>query len=335
MNRKHIITCLKAGLVPMMQGAPGAGKSAIFEDIANELQWDYLPVIMSVMEPIDPMGLPSIDVENHVAEFIAFGTFAQIYGATKDTLVLLDDLGQATASVQSAVMQIIHSRRLNKHTVPTCVHFAVATNRPKDRAGVQQVISPIRGRVQTFDVSTSCTCDARTTCDWHLWAEKANIHPAVSAFAKFQPTAMAEYDDPNIDHQKQICSARALEYLSMAEYAGIHDPAIELIQACIGEKYANHYLAFRTMYRSLPIYADIVHNPETAPVPNAIDQLIAISTMVTHQCNDADADNLMQYISRMPTEIATCTVMALTRKFPQIVNCKGFVNWTNVNGLLQ
>ncbi|MHC4621901.1 MAG: AAA family ATPase, partial [Planctomycetota bacterium] len=93
MSRQHVKTCLLGGLVPMLEGPPGSGKTAVLAALADELQWEFLPIVMSVMEPIDAMGLPT--VQDGRAEFLAFGTFERVYAAKSPTLVLLDDLGQA------------------------------------------------------------------------------------------------------------------------------------------------------------------------------------------------------------------------------------------------
>jgi hypothetical protein len=325
MSRQHVLTCIEAGLVPLLEGPPGSGKTAVLGALAKEMKMDFLPIVMSVMEPIDPMGLPTVDKGK--ARFLAFGVFEKVYTAKKPLLVLLDDLGQAVASVQSAVMALIWSGELNGHKVPSCVRFCIATNRPKDRAGVSQVISPIRGRTVTIPWTTSCTCSGYTLCDWHAWAADANIHPAVSAFVKFRPACLAEYDEPGVNHQTVICSPRAMEYLSKAEEAGIHDPALDLIQGIIGAKYATEYLAFRTMFQSLPLIDQIIAKPQTAPVPVQVDQQIAIGSMLSHNITRRNACQAMAYIQRLPVEIAVASVMGARRRVPEIAECKAYVTW--------
>jgi predicted Zn-dependent protease len=41
-----------------LEGPPGSGKTSVLQGIAGEMGMEFLPVIMSVMEPIDPMGMP-------------------------------------------------------------------------------------------------------------------------------------------------------------------------------------------------------------------------------------------------------------------------------------
>lgn len=327
--RQHVITLIKAGLVPMLEGPPGSGKTAILADIAKELKMDFIPIVMSVMEPIDPMGLPT--VANGKAKFLPFGLFEQVYNVKKPTLVLLDDLGQSAPSVQAATMQLIHGGQLNGHRVSEKVRFCIATNRPKDRAGVQQVISPIRGRVQTLRWTTECTCtgDGSVICRWHDWAARAGIHPAVAGFAKFRPKCMAEYDEPNVNYNAQVCSPRALEFLSKAEYEGIHDPVEVLVEAIIGAQYAMEYVAFRTMFRSLPLIDEIVARPQTAMVPLQMDQLIAVSVMLSHNVDKKTCEAAMAYVTRLPVEISTAFVMTTKNRVPEITQCRPFAAWAH------
>jgi len=325
MSRQHVKTLIEAGLCPMLEGPPGSGKTAVLADLAREMKMAFLPIVMSVLEPIDVMGLPT--VAQGKAKFLSFGTFEKVFKATKPTLVLLDDLGQSAPQVQSATMQLIHGGQINGHKVSRHVRFCIATNRPKDRAGVQQVISPIRGRVQALPWTTSCTCSGYSVCDWHVWAAKADIHPAVAAFVKFRPNCLAEYDEAGVNHQSQVCSPRAMEFLSKAECAGIHDPALVLIEAVIGAKYATEYLAFRTMYKSLPMIDEIVARPQTAPVPTQMDQLIAVSVMLSHDIDKKNSEAAMTYIARLPVEIATACVMSSLRRIPELSTCKAFAGW--------
>jgi len=331
-NLEHIKTLIKAGRVPMMEGAPGSGKTSVLKGLADEMGMDFLPIIMSVMEPIDPMGMPSIDTKAHRAEFVPFGNFQKVYSAKKPLLVLLDDLGQASAMVQSAIMQVIEARELNEHKVPDCVRFCIATNRPRDRAGVSQVISPIRGRVVTLPWTLTCDCSPRKTCQWHTWAQSADIHPSVYAYVSFRPDCLADYDKDNVDYHATVCSPRALEYLSDCETIGIHDPAIDLITGILGQSRGTEYNAFRTMAKSLPIYQDIVQRPDTALVPNessgdGAGQMCAISAMLSLQTQPADVDPVIQYLSRLPVEIGTATIMGMMRRIPTLTDCAAFVNW--------
>jgi len=326
---RHIRTLLKAGLTPMLQGPPGSGKTQSLESLAKELGWDFLPVVMSVMELVDVMGLPTVDKDK--AKFLPFGIFEQIFNAKDDILVLLDDLGQACPSVQASVMQLIHGRVLNGHKVGDNVHFCIATNREQDHAGVGEIISPIRDRVQSLDWISTCTCDGTMLCPWHEWAIDNDIAPEVYAFARFRPTAMADWNAPGVDFNTNQCSARSLENLSKAEKEGIYDPVEPLIAALIGPTRAPEYIAFRTMYKALPMIDEILSNPETARLPNKLDEQFAVMGAISYLTSEREAPAAITYAKRLPREICMACVMSLARRLPKITKKKAYTQWATEN----
>jgi len=329
--KQHIMTMLKAGQVPMLEGAPGGGKTAVAQQIARQLGWDFLAVVMSVMDLMDPNGLPA--VIGGKARFLPFGIFEKIYKAKKDVLVVADDLGQAMPGMQAALMQLIWGGKLNEHTVSPKVHWMICTNRPKDKAGVMQIITPIRNRVRPLPWVMECTCSGDTICSWHLWAIEHDIHPAVRAYVTFRPQCLAEYDEANVDLNAQVCSARGMEGLSDCEHEGIEDPKMVLIESCIGKKYGSEYLGFRTMWNTLPMIDEIIRDPKGAIVPPASkpDQIIAVSTMLSHDITPKNASRAMEYIARLPLDVAMACVTAAEKRVPELVENKAYVQWMTKN----
>lgn len=71
--KECIKTCMKARLVPFIQGSPGMGKSAIVKEIADEYGLKLIDCRLSSMEPTDLLGLPWIN--NGKAEFNPYNLF--------------------------------------------------------------------------------------------------------------------------------------------------------------------------------------------------------------------------------------------------------------------
>jgi len=324
---------IEAGCVPLLRGAPGAGKTAVIRMVAKQMQMEFFTVITSVMEPVDANGLPIAKEDEAI--FLPFGIFNKIFKATVPTLVLIDDIGQASPQVQSALMQIIHGGRLNDHQVSPMVKFAMATNRRSDRAGAHGVISALMDRAVPIDFTASCTCSGKGFCPWHTWAIESGINPVVAAFAKFVPKAMAEYEEQNIDYDAPVCTARSLEALSKMENLdsqGI-DPSILniIVEGIIGARYAASYIAFRAMYKVLPTYERILLDPENCEIPDRLDQQIAITTAISHLATDQDLRAISTYVSRMPSEISTACMMGIQERLPMIKQTSGYRDWVLKN----
>jgi len=327
-NVEYIKACLQAGISVLLQGPPGSGKTSISREVAESCGMAHLSIVATVKEPVDFSGLPRFDGDNAV--FVPFGFAKRVYNATEPTLVLIDDLGQSAPSVQAAAMQWLQERELNGNQVSEHVRFLIATNRPKDRAGVGQVISPIRSRCVQLEQVTRCTCDGRNLCDWHVWALEHDISPIVQGFARFKPSCMAEYEEENVDHASVVCSPRALEYLSRLEVNGLPEPALPLLEGVIGTSYASDYLAFRVMYGQLPLIDDIVKDPVNTPIPSGSDKvgkLYALSTMLAAQVSAKNASAVLTFVARMPIEYSTACVMTGLRKYPGLPSHREFVDW--------
>ena len=115
----------------LLVGSPGVGKTEIVQQVAASLGVRCIVTHPVVDDPVDYKGLPGIvpSESGPRAEFLPFGDLAQLMSASEPTLVLMDDLGQATPAVQAAIMQLVLARRINGHAISEHVTFAAATNR--------------------------------------------------------------------------------------------------------------------------------------------------------------------------------------------------------------
>lgn len=52
-SKKAVLTCLEAGLTPLLKGQPGVGKSAIMKEVAGHLQLKLIDVRLAQCEPTD------------------------------------------------------------------------------------------------------------------------------------------------------------------------------------------------------------------------------------------------------------------------------------------
>jgi len=51
--KQHIIDCIRVGLVPMIHGSPGTGKSAIIREVAEEFNLKLIDFRLSQCDPTD------------------------------------------------------------------------------------------------------------------------------------------------------------------------------------------------------------------------------------------------------------------------------------------
>lgn len=101
---------IRAGLVPMLRGSPGMGKSSIVHQIAKEYNLKVIDLRLSQCDPTDLMGMPSI--KDGKAKYVPMDTFpieGDAIPLNKETgqpysgwLLFLDEFNGASISVQAA-----------------------------------------------------------------------------------------------------------------------------------------------------------------------------------------------------------------------------------------
>jgi hypothetical protein len=163
----------------LLVGGAGVGKSEIVATIA-EARGEQLVVEHPAMaEAVDYRGLPSI-VDGR-AQWLPIGALRDLCSPDcPPTILLLDDLGQAIGSVQAACMQLVLSRHIGDHRLADTVSIVAATNRSDDRAGVRQILAPLRNRLLIVEIEASAA-------EWASWAIARDDIPALyPAYARFR-----------------------------------------------------------------------------------------------------------------------------------------------------
>jgi len=187
------LTSLLAAMIParlplLITGPPGVGKSDIIGQAAATAQADLLISHPAVADPTDAKGLPWPKPGGVEATFLPFGELAQAIHATKLTVWLLDDLGQASPAVQASYMQLILARRVNGHILPDCVTFVAATNRRIDRAGVSGILEPVKSRFASI-VELEPNVD-----DWSVWGYAHGVPATLIAFLRYRPELLCKFE---------------------------------------------------------------------------------------------------------------------------------------------
>ena len=130
----------------LIKGSPGIGKTQILTQACLETGTELIVSHPVVSDPTDYKGLPFPTKDGTEATFLPFGDLLKLINADKPTVFFLDDIGQASSSVQASLMHLLLARRINGHAVSEHVVFLAATNRRQDRAAVQGILEPVKSR---------------------------------------------------------------------------------------------------------------------------------------------------------------------------------------------
>jgi len=100
----YIITAMKAGLVIMLQGDPGIGKSAITHALAKRFKLKLIDVRLSQCDPVDLNGFPKL--KDDIATYVPMDTFpietTPVPKGYTGFLLFLDEFNSSSLAVQAA-----------------------------------------------------------------------------------------------------------------------------------------------------------------------------------------------------------------------------------------
>lgn len=328
MEPKELLRCLKFAIPNrfpiLIKGAPGVGKTEIVKRACQDLETDLIISHPVVSDPTDYKGLPFPSADGTTATFLPFGDLNKLIASNRPTVFFLDDLGQASASVQAAGMQLILGRQINGHKVPDNVTFLAATNRREDKAGVMGILEPVKSRFAAIvELKTSVE-------DWTEWAIDNDMPHELIAFIKFRPTLLHNFEATS-DIVNTSCP-RTVAYVGyMLKKKMPKSIMLDLCTGATGEEFAIEFISFMNLYTNVPEITEIIKDPDKIEIPEEPSMLYAISSAISYSITLKNYKPLFTFINRLPSEFQTMTVHDMVRKNNDIVETKAYTEWIGQN----
>lgn len=315
----HLATVMAAARQNLLlTGPPGVGKSDLVAQACREAGVDVLVSHPAVADPTDFKGMPWVwSAEGSTrADFVPFADFHRALTAPRPLVWFFDDLGQASPSVQAAIMQLLLARRVNTHVLPNHVSFMAATNHRTDRAGVSQIIEPVKSRFVTI-VEVEPHLE-----DWCAWAYAHAIHPAVIAFVRLRPDLLCAFQpSPELT---QSPTPRAWVHVSRLLTLGLPAPVqTEAIRGAVGLGAAMEVMAFLQAIDTMPEIDRILAQPEQADMPQKLDVRFAVVSALAARATPEHWEAIAIYAERLERaghgEFAVLLLRDVCRRYPDLI----------------
>jgi len=304
----------------LIKGAPGIGKTDIVTQACLETDTELIVSHPVVSDPTDFKGLPFPVKGENKATFLPFGDLLRLIDADKPTVFFLDDLGQASASVQAAAMQLLLARRINGHRVSDHVIFLAATNRRQDRAAVQGILEPVKSRFASI-LELEVNVD-----DWVDWAIENDMPVELIAFVRFRPNLLHDFK-PTGDIVNTP-NPRTIAYVGKMMKAGLpKDTEYEMISGAAGEGFASEFLGFLKVYRDMPDIEKLIADPMNADVPDEPSTLFAVCGALSAKASKKNFGNIIRYTDRLPGEFQVLLIKNTLKHNKSLSNTKEFSDW--------
>jgi hypothetical protein len=311
----------------LLVGEPGLGKTDVITKCADELNHDLIVFHPVVDDPTNYKGLPCESDGNAV--FLPYAQLKKLIEADRPTVAFFDDLGQASQSVQAALMQLFLSRKINEHKISDEVVFVAATNSRKDRAGVKGLIKPLLSRFTSI-IKVECSVD-----DWCEWAGKNDMPHELVAFIRFRPELLMKFDPSHVDSTgedlvnqpcpRTVAACGRLLNLDIEDY--------EILTGCVGEAFTAEFKGFLKIVRNLgDMPKKIAQGTDITP-PESPDTLYALCGALAHLSQDTDNywDNIAKWCqSSLPEEFQVLLIKDVESRYQEkIFNTTSYVNWVS------
>ena len=238
-------------------GPPGVGKSEVVEGIATELGGIAIDIRLGMYEPTDIRGMPYYDKNTGKMVWAPPIDLPTEEMAAKYPVVVLflDEMNQASPSVQGAAFQLILNRKVGQYTLPENVVVVAAGNRETDKGVTFRMPTPLRNRFTHLELAVNFD-------DWQDWAVKNNIHPDVVGYLNFAKSDLFDFD-PRASGNA-FASPRSWTFVSEYLYDEEDDVEVtdnqltDLIAGTVGEGIAVKFNTHRKFASKLPVPTDIL-----------------------------------------------------------------------------
>jgi hypothetical protein len=169
-----------------LMGPPGIGKTAIMEQIAQELKVGLVSYSMTHHTRQSALGLPFIEhkiyggKEFAVSEYTMSEIIASVYDTMEETglkegILFLDEINCVSETLAPAMLQFLQYKIFGRHRVPEGWIVVTAGNPPEYNNSVREFDIVTWDRLKRIDVEP----------DYDVWKEYAHqkgVHPAILTY---------------------------------------------------------------------------------------------------------------------------------------------------------
>lgn len=234
-------------------GAPGIGKTAIMEQIAQELDIGIISYSMSHHTRQSALGLPFITHQEYdgkqfdISEYTMSEIIATIYKmmdmtGVREGILFLDEINCVSETLAPTMLQFLQMKRFGTHNMPEGWIIVTAGNPPQYNRSVREFDVATMDRLKIIDVEPDYKA-------WREYATTRGIHAAVLSYLDIR-----KHDFYMIESSvkgKNYVTARGWEDLSAMLYM------YEDNEFIVDETFVIQYLRNEEIARDFAVYYEL------------------------------------------------------------------------------
>ena len=169
-----------------LMGPPGIGKTAIMQQIAQELGVGLVSYSMTHHTRQSAIGLPFIAAKNYggkeysVSEYTMSEIIASVYDLMEETgvkegILFLDEINCVSETLAPAMLQFLQFKVFGRHRVPDGWIVVTAGNPPEYNNSVREFDIVTWDRLKRIDIEPDYKA-------WKEYAAETMVHPAIRSY---------------------------------------------------------------------------------------------------------------------------------------------------------
>lgn len=264
-----------------LMGPPGIGKTAIMEQIAQELDVCLVSYSMTHHTRQSALGLPFIEKkvfnrkEYQVSEYTMSEIIASVYETMeatgkKEGILFLDEINCVSETLAPTMLQFLQCKTFGNQAVPGGWVIVAAGNPPEYNKSVREFDLVTLDRVRRIDIEPKLSV-------WQDYARAHRLHPAVTAYLELRPQHF--YKIENDVDGVQFVTARGWEDLS-AYLQAADRLALPVDEGVIGQylrhpevarDFAAYWVLYRKYHKDYGVEDILQGKPYDAVIARAMD----------------------------------------------------------------
>ncbi len=320
--------CFRAGLVPMLHGSPGVGKSACLKAIAEKYKLELVDIRLSQVDPTDLMGLPMREKDSVKAEYVPLNTFP-LAGEAKPAgkrgwLLFLDEINSAPRSIQAAAYRLVLDREVGIHKLHKDVYIACAGNLVTDKAITVNMGTAMQSRLTHLIIRS----DAKS---WLEWAHSANIDWRITAYIQEFPHKLNQFNPDHNDHT--FACERTWDMLSslIKPWKELDITKYPVMAGTVSGGVALEFAQYAKIANDLPTIQTILDDPKTAKLPDEPSARFLVTGCVAAHTNPDNIDKMLDYLDRLPKEFQVIGMQSMIKRNTELENSDAVQQWITSN----
>lgn len=173
-----------------LMGAPGIGKTAIMEQVAQELGVALVSYSMTHHTRQSALGLPFIvrkdygGVEYDISEYTMSEIIASVYECMEKTglkqgILFLDEINCVSETLAPSMLQFLQFKIFGRHRVPDGWIVVTAGNPPEYNKSVREFDVVTLDRLKRMDIEPDFEA-------WKDYAYRIGVHPAIMTYLEIK-----------------------------------------------------------------------------------------------------------------------------------------------------